>query len=523
MHRPRYAALIVFALSFSLASRAWGGPNEDATFSLVGENSVSGVGPGEGVTLEIAAEGLAEVKNLEVVLEVSDGALFDLGSARLTLGDGFAGVQTLLAPSQMEPGSDSQIRLAAAVIPPDQVDGAAGFSLSVMTSESFSAETRASVSVAFISIGPSPSVRDEFGAEDLGLSVVINPEPPPVTEPSMEAATAVDVSADYSAIGTGGAVDGSLGEVTLGVSFADASGAAAGGQTIEFTVANAGSESVHVFGADGSSLGSAESGGSVTASVDTDGSGSASIILDAEGDDDAGSTGVVVSAATSADNAEGTSVDLSVQFSVTWDVAVPAELASFAGEIVGEEEVLLRWSVASQTNNLGWEVFRSVDGGVFEQVGDLVPGAGTTDEFRTYEFRDVEPPAADVLHYYLRQIDLNGAASRSQTIEVRLVATSVGGQVVPGASGLYQNYPNPFNPETTIRFDLAEEAYVSLRIYDGLGQVVRTLAETALPSGSHERVWDGRDARGRGVGSGVYFYELRSGTFSSMKKMILVH
>ena len=56
------------------------------------------------------------------------------------------------------------------------------------------------------------------------------------------------MSADYSAVDTGAAADGSDGEVTLGVSFADASGAAAAGQTITFTVSNAGSETVHVLG-----------------------------------------------------------------------------------------------------------------------------------------------------------------------------------------------------------------------------------------------------------------------------------
>ena len=256
-------------------------------------------------------------------------------------------------------------------------------------------------------------------------------------------------------------------------------------------------------------------------SVDTDGSGAASITLDAEGDKSAGSTSVSVSAATSADNSEGTSMALGVDFAVTWDVPVPAELASFAGEIDGEEEILLRWSVASQTNNLGWEVYRSVDGEVFELVGPLVPGDGTTDEFRTYEFVDVDPPGSDVLYYYLRQVDLNGAVTRSETIEI-VFATGLGEQVIPLASALQQNYPNPFNPGTTIRFDLAEGSFVTLRIYDGLGQVVRTLAEAALPPGSYSKLWDGRDTRGVRVGSGVYYYELRAGAFSSMKKMTLV-
>lgn len=512
----RKAAPIAVALSLAVAGGVLAGDNENAAFTLVGEMSVSGVGADERVRLEVAAEGLVGVKQLEVVLQVSDAAHFNLNSARLALGGGFEDVQTLLTPGLVEEGTDNQVRMAAAVTPPDQVDGEASITLSVKTSDGFTAETEASLSVAEISIGPSREDRDVFSGGDLGLSVTINPPPPPVTEPSLTASTAIDVSADYSPLEMGAAADGSLGEVTLGVVFADATGAAAAGQAVTFTVSNSGSETVHVLGE-----GSLAAGESLEVSVDTDASGSASITLDAEGDDSAGSTSAMVSAATSAPNTGGESRDLSVDFSVTWDVPVPAELASFAGEIAGEDEILLRWGVASQTNNLGWEVYRSVDGATFERVGDLVPGAGTSDEFRTYEFVDVDPPAADVVFYYLRQIDLNGAVSRSGTIEV-VFATAVGEQVVPLASGLDQNYPNPFNPGTTIRFDLAEGSFVTLRIYDGLGQRVRTLTEASLPAGSYRETWDGRDSRGVRVGSGVYYYELRAGAFTSMKKMTLL-
>ena len=519
---PRRSALIAAALSLALAGGVFAGQNENVTFALVGDSSVSGVGPDQTVSLGVSMEGLTGVKQLETVLQVSDPAHFKLGTVRLDVGGGFGDVQTLMAPAQPEAGTDNQIRLALAVTPPGQVDGSATMTLSVKTSDAFTAETQASVSIALVSIGPSLAERDEFDAAALGLAVEVNPPPPPVTDPTLTASTATDVSADYSPLGTGGATDASLGEVTLGVSFADADGAAAEGQSIQFTVANAGSEAVTVFTSDGAASGVANAGESATLDAATDASGGASITLDSEGDDEAGSTSVSVSAATSAPNTDGASIDLSVGFSVTWDVPVPAELASFAGEISGEEEILLRWSVASQTNNLGWEVYRSVDGNVFEQVGDLVPGAGTSDDFRTYEFVDADPPAVEVVYYYLRQIDLNGDVSRSGTIEVMQVATGLGEQVVPLANALGQNYPNPFNPGTTIRFDLAESASVTLRVYDSLGQVVRTLAEASLPAGSYSRTWDGRDARGLRVGSGVYYYELRAGAFTSMKKMILL-
>ncbi len=73
-------------------------------------------------------------------------------------------------------------------------------------------------------------------------------------------------------------------------------------------------------------------------------------------------------------------------------------------------------------------------------------------------------------------------------------------------------YPNPFNPSTTIRFTLRELAPVSLQIFDINGALVRTLIDSDLDAGIHERRWNGRDSFGRLVASGVYFYRLRLGT-----------
>jgi hypothetical protein len=89
---------------------------------------------------------------------------------------------------------------------------------------------------------------------------------------------------------------------------------------------------------------------------------------------------------------------------------------------------------------------------------------------------------------------------------------------------LFQNYPNPFNPTTRIAFIVPQGAQeqVTLSIHDVTGARVRTLVEDTRSPGRYETVWDGRDARGNPVGSGVYFYRLHAGQTSLTKKMVLL-
>jgi hypothetical protein len=93
---------------------------------------------------------------------------------------------------------------------------------------------------------------------------------------------------------------------------------------------------------------------------------------------------------------------------------------------------------------------------------------------------------------------------------------------VPSKFSLEQNYPNPFNPSTNIRFQLPQDEKVELKIYNMLGQEVRTLADAQYAAGQHTLVWDGKNNRGRAVASGVYIYTMTAGKFTQTKKMNLV-
>ena len=100
-------------------------------------------------------------------------------------------------------------------------------------------------------------------------------------------------------------------------------------------------------------------------------------------------------------------------------------------------------------------------------------------------------------------------------------------QEIPAKTQLLRNYPNPFNPETWIPYRLAEDAFVTLTIYNGSGQVVRTLdvgRQTAsiYESRSKAAYWDGRNEFGETVASGVYFYTLTAGDFSATRKMVIL-
>ena len=87
---------------------------------------------------------------------------------------------------------------------------------------------------------------------------------------------------------------------------------------------------------------------------------------------------------------------------------------------------------------------------------------------------------------------------------------------------LAQNHPNPFNPSTTISFELSVRARAQLTVYDVHGARVRTLVDREMGPGMHEVDWDGINDRGQRVASGVYHYELRAGTESATRRMVLL-
>jgi hypothetical protein len=340
----------------------------------------------------------------------------------------------------------------------------------------------------------------------------------PVIDPTLSAGSATDASLDFSAVGSGDAADGSEGEVTFSVNFTDATGGAAAGQEINWAITNNGAESVFLVSPTVLEI-AANTTANATSTTGAD--GSAAGTFDSEGDKSAGSTSVSIAVTTTADNSDGDSRDLGpILFSATWDVPVAAELASVTGEYTLDSTVFLQWAVASQTNNLGWEVYRSIDEVRFELVGELIPGDGTLDGYRTYSFLDIEPPAADAAFYYLKQMDLDGKSSRSGLIEVSL---SIDAIRLPTVNSLWQNYPNPFNPDTIIGFDLVEESRVSVTVYDVTGQIVVTLSDgEAMRAGHHEIVWNGLSRSGNKVASGVYFYQLHTPSFTSVKRMTLL-
>jgi hypothetical protein len=89
-------------------------------------------------------------------------------------------------------------------------------------------------------------------------------------------------------------------------------------------------------------------------------------------------------------------------------------------------------------------------------------------------------------------------------------------------TSLNSNYPNPFNPSTTISFDLARSGKARLSVFNVKGQLVKELVDGDLAPGTHRITWNGLDAGGRGVSSGVYFYRLEAGDYVSTRKMLMI-
>jgi hypothetical protein len=203
---------------------------------------------------------------------------------------------------------------------------------------------------------------------------------------------------------------------------------------------------------------------------------------------------------------------------VDYDNIIPVELTSFTASVLqNEKAVQLNWTTATEINNSGFEILRfAQNDNEWETIG-FVPGFGTTTETKSYSFID-ENINSGTYKYRLKQIDYDGNFEYSNEIEIIVDFT-------PKEFVLYQNYPNPFNPTTTIKFEIpsviASEAkqslMVSLKVYDILGNEVATLVNEEKQPGVYEVEYNSEN-----LSSGIYFYQLKAGEFTSIKKMVLL-
>jgi len=133
-------------------------------------------------------------------------------------------------------------------------------------------------------------------------------------------------------------------------------------------------------------------------------------------------------------------------------------------------------------------------------------------------FMGAGPHFADLI------IDSNDPDHPDTTVSVAMTVAAVSpvDDTLPRALVLRGAVPNPFNPSTDIRFSLPRDTRVSLRIYDVSGRLVRTLLDGERAAGPHSERWDGRNDRGQGTASGVYYIRLMAGTETSIKPMTLV-
>ncbi len=206
-----------------------------------------------------------------------------------------------------------------------------------------------------------------------------------------------------------------------------------------------------------------------------------------------------------------TKADLLNQLAGFFNLQIPVELISLTVQIVNDE-IRLHWRTATETNNRGFEVERSPDNGYYSPIS-FIPGKGTTTKESSYYY--VDKTAREGKNFYrLKQVDLDGTSTYSEPVEIDFS--------LPVEFSLSQNYPNPFNPSTIIKFGLASDSKVSVKVYNLLGQQVATLLNGEYAAGRHEVNFDAGM-----LSSGIYFYVINAAgkdgsNFNSTKKMILM-
>lgn len=205
------------------------------------------------------------------------------------------------------------------------------------------------------------------------------------------------------------------------------------------------------------------------------------------------------------------------------DGTLPVELSSFTAVISATDYVQLQWVTQSETNVSGYRLYRGSDLDLSTAVMlNAFIEATNTSQMQVYVYWDDEVWESGTYYYWLQNLDFDGGSAFHGPISITVNLNDSGSPVIPVIQGISSIYPNPFNPNTAVRLGIVRPGNVKVAVYNTRGQMVRELFEGFRDQGTHTLQWDGTDANGSALPSGMYVIRMTSGTQVYQRKAILM-
>ncbi len=207
------------------------------------------------------------------------------------------------------------------------------------------------------------------------------------------------------------------------------------------------------------------------------------------------------------------------------DQSLPVSLLRFWAETQFNNQILLKWTVASEIDNAGFLILRrEKPDSVYVEIG-YVQGRGNANASKTYEFLDAYVRINSLYDYQLFSVTINGGKELIATLENVKPIVHEANQpetTLPEQFELYPVFPNPFNPSTTIRYAVPVAGAVRISVHDLQGRHVCTLVDRHIEPGNYQVSWDGRNQWGISVPSGVYFVRMNADRFQAVRKVMFL-
>jgi hypothetical protein len=208
------------------------------------------------------------------------------------------------------------------------------------------------------------------------------------------------------------------------------------------------------------------------------------------------------------------------------DPTLPVTLSSFTAVLTSDLHVQIAWIAESETDHAGYNIMRSevkeLATAMIINHGLIEDGQNVGTQIR-YNYLDTEVYHDATYYYWLENVSLSGETEYHGPITVFINAEGEGPGIpeIPMETKLFSAFPNPFNPNTNLRYSMKEAGEVRIDVFNVKGQILKTFVKSHSLPGYYQVAWDGRDLNCRLAGTGVYFYRMSSGNYTSTKKMVL--